>query len=61
MLFTLFLKIRFPVSGDGRVRGYILEPDIMDLIRKDGPKEELVRIGNREAFKKAVEIIKGNI
>ena len=33
----------------------------MDLIRKDGPKEELVRIGNREAFKKAVEIIKGNI
>jgi hypothetical protein len=37
------------------------ELDRMDLIRKDGSKEEIVRIGNREAFKKAIEIIKGNI
>jgi len=40
---------------------FMWELDRMDLIRKDGSKEEIVRIGNREAFKKAIEIIKGNI
>jgi hypothetical protein len=39
----------------------ISEADRISLIRKDGSKEEIVRIGNREAFKKAVEIIKENI
>ncbi|MBN1694544.1 hypothetical protein JW879_03975 [candidate division WOR-3 bacterium] len=39
----------------------ISESDKMIIIKKDDSKVEIVRIGNREAFKKAIELIKGNI
>lgn len=39
----------------------ISDSDKMNTIKKDDTEEEIVRIGSREAFKKAIEIIKGNI
>jgi len=41
--------------------GFISKSDRMRIIKKDGTEEVIVRIGNREAFKKAIEIIKENI